>query len=101
MEKVNSGDVESYHSWSSNSRWIVFSSRRGDGLYTRPYLVYMNEQGKMGQPFLLPQEDTDYYDFSLFSLNIPELVKGKVEVDTYKLIELSKYGKPHTIQMAN
>lgn len=101
LEKVNSGDVESYHSWSSNSRWIVFSSRRGDGLYTRPYLVYMNEQGKMGQPFLLPQEDTDYYDFSLFSFNIPELVKGKVEVDTYKLIELSKYGKPHTIQMAN
>jgi Tol biopolymer transport system component len=37
LRAANSPEVESYHSWSSNSRWIVFSSRRGDGLYTRPY----------------------------------------------------------------
>ena len=32
LEAANSDDVESYHSWSSDSRWIVFSSRRMDGL---------------------------------------------------------------------
>lgn len=34
LEGVNSNDVESYHSWSSNGHWLVFSSRRVDGLYT-------------------------------------------------------------------
>lgn len=34
LPEVNSPDVESYHSWSGNSRWFVFSSRRGDGLFT-------------------------------------------------------------------
>src|SRR5690606_16260105 len=33
LDAVNSDDVESYHSWSSNSHWFVFSSRRDDGLY--------------------------------------------------------------------
>lgn len=32
LTEVNSNDVESYHNWSSNSRWFVFSSRRIDGL---------------------------------------------------------------------
>lgn len=89
---VNSKDVDSYHSWSSNSRWFVFSSRRGDGLYTRPYICYINKEGVAGKPFLLPQQDADYYDLSLFSFNIPELVKGKVKIDTYKLTQISKYG---------
>lgn len=40
LEEVNSRDVESYHSWSSNGRWIVFSSRRDDGSYTRPYIAW-------------------------------------------------------------
>ena len=43
---ANSDDAESYHSWSSNSRWIVFSSRRVDGLYTRPFIAYINDEGE-------------------------------------------------------
>ena len=46
--QVNSNDVESYHSWSSNSRWFVFSSRRDDGLYTRPYICYLGANGVPG-----------------------------------------------------
>ena len=91
LSGVNSEDVDSYHSWSSNSRWFVFSSRRGDGLYTRPYICYINEEGVAGKPFLLPQQDADYYDLSLFSFNIPELVKDRVKIDTYKLTQISKY----------
>ncbi|MCD8317331.1 MAG: hypothetical protein LUC45_00040, partial [Paraprevotella sp.] len=34
MTEFNSDDVESYHSWSSHGRWVVFSSRRDDGNYT-------------------------------------------------------------------
>ena len=62
LPEVNSPDVESYHSWSGNSRWFVFSSRRGDGLFTRPYLVHVDERGQCGKPFLLPQASPDYYE---------------------------------------
>jgi Tol biopolymer transport system component len=81
LSEVNSADVESYHSWSSNSRWFVFSSRRMDGLYTRPYLASIDEAGRVGKPFLLPQEDPAYYESSLYSFNIPEFVTGPVRLN--------------------
>lgn len=99
MEAVNSANVESYHSWSSNSRWFVFSSRRENGLYTAPYIAYLSPDGQPGKPFLLPQASADYYDLTLRSFNIPELVKGPVQVDRQALIQLSKYGKPTSIAM--
>ena len=93
LRNVNSDDVDSYHSWSSNSRWFVFSSRRMDGLYTRPYICHVDESGKTGKPFLLPQEDPDYYDRSLFSFNIPEFVKGEVEINKNELLHITKHDK--------
>ena len=57
LDKANSDDVESYHSWSGNSRWMVFSSRRTDGLYTRPFITYIDSSGQACKPFLLPQKD--------------------------------------------
>ena len=99
MESVNSTNVESYHSWSSNSRWFVFSSRRENGLYTVPYIAYLSPDGQAGKPFLLPQASPDYYDLTLRSFNIPELVKGPIQVDRQELIHISKYGKPTAITM--
>lgn len=93
LSTVNSNDVESYHSWSSNSRWFAFSSRRGTGLYTRPYICHIDANGVAAKPFLLPQESAEYYDRLLTSFNIPELVQGEIDVDTYRLIDISKYGK--------
>ena len=87
MDEVNSDETESYHSWSSNSRWFVMSSRRIDGLYTRPYLAFMNENGQAGKPFLLPQKDIGYYDRLLYSFNIPEFVKAPVNLDISELEE--------------
>lgn len=78
IDTINSDDTESYHSWSSDSRWIVFSSRRIDGLYTRLYIAYIDEIGNFCKPFLLPQKDPGYYDKSLRSFNVPEFVTGKV-----------------------
>lgn len=90
LSALNSNDVESYHSWSSNSRWMVFSSRRLDGLHTRPYLVHLDEQGRPSKPFLLPQAHPDFYDDFRFSYNIPELVDGKVELDRRQVLEASE-----------
>lgn len=87
---ANSDDVESYHSWSSNSRWVVFSSRRVNGLYTMPYFVYIDEQGKARKPFLLPQKDPGFYSSFMKSYNIPEFISGEVRVDAFKLSQFAK-----------
>jgi len=81
IKGANSDNTESYHSWSSNSRWFVFSSRRIDGLYTHPFIAHLDKNGKAGKPFLLPQEDPDAYDALLFSYNIPEFVNQPVGLD--------------------
>lgn len=90
LTAANSDDVESYHSWSSNSRWIVFSSRRLDGLYTRPYFAYVNAEGQVGKPFLLPQKETDYYLRLMKSYNIPEFITGQVKNRIRSLSRLAK-----------
>ncbi len=81
LDEVNSPDTESYHSWSSNSRWIVFSSRRQDGLYTRLYIASIDGNGKVGKPFLLPQQRPEVYDRSFYSYNVPEFISGPVPFD--------------------
>lgn len=79
--EINSDQTESYHTWSSNNRWLVFSSRRLDGLHTSPYFSHMDDKGTFSKPFILPQEDPLFYDRFLKSFNIPELVKSKVNLD--------------------
>lgn len=81
MDLVNSDRSDTYHSWSSDSRWFVFASKRGDGKYGRPYFCHVDENGKFGKPFVLPQEDPWYYENCLLSFNIPDLSDGPVGFD--------------------
>ena len=85
MQAVNSGEADSYHAWSSNGRWIVFSSRRIDGLYTRPFFAYFDSSGQIHKPFLLPQKKPEHDRRLLKSYNIPEFIKGKVELNPYEI----------------
>ena len=78
---VNSQKSDTYHAWSSNSRWFVFASKRDDGLYGKPYFCYIDKDGKAHKPFCLPQEHPTFYDNNLKSFNAPELGKGKVPFD--------------------
>lgn len=87
LAMANSNDVESYHSWSSNSRWLVFSSRRIDGLYTRPFITHISPKGQASKPFILPQNSPDFYSNCLFSFNIPEFVNGEVHIQVQDLIK--------------
>ncbi len=87
LEALNSESVESYHTWSSNGRWTVFSSRREDGLYTCPYVAYIDAEGVAHKPFVLPQKRGDFYKRFFYSFNVPELVKAPVSVGRYRLLQ--------------
>lgn len=80
LTAANSPDVDSYHTWSSNGRWIVFSSRRDDGTFTRPYIAYFDKNGQAHRAFLLPQRDPKYNQLLLKSYNVPELTRHPVQV---------------------
>jgi len=78
---LNSDFTDSYHSWSSNSRWLVFSSKRLDGRTARFFLSHIDENGNAGKPFLLPQKDPEYYNRLLKSFNLPEFSTLEVRVN--------------------
>jgi len=82
LDEVNSPDTDSYHNWSSNSSWFVFSSRRDDGLFTRLYIAHFNADGTADKPFMLPQRDPkNYYEDLFRSYNVPDFVTGPVPLD--------------------
>lgn len=85
MNEINSDDTESYHSWSSNGRWIVFSSRRYDGMFTRPFFAHIDNDGKATKPFELPTADPDFHRQFLKSYNVPEFMRGPVALKPQQL----------------
>ena len=86
----NSPNVESYHSWSSNGKWIIFSSRRNDGIYTRLYIAHIDKNGHASAPFELPQSDPDYHLQLTKSYNIPEFMKGPVSLKPQEIANILK-----------
>ena len=90
MDEINSPDTESYHSWSSNGRWVVFSSRRYDGNYTRPFIAHIDDKGQGSKPFELPCADPDYHRQFLKSYNVPELMRGPVSIKPQQFAEAIK-----------
>lgn len=90
LDIVNSKKSDTYHSWSHNSRWFVFASKRDDGLYGKPYFCYIDRQGKAHKPFVLPQKEPSFYDDCLQSFNIPELSRGSVPFDAIDIENVMK-----------
>jgi len=86
--ELNSNTAESHSSWSSNGRWLVFSSKRTDGVLTRPYIAFIDSTGVSHTPFLLPQKDPEMYDLLQANYNRPDLVTGKVELSPIEIRNL-------------
>lgn len=78
--ECNSRFSESWHSFSSNGRWLAFSSKRRGGLFTRTFITYIDEGGKEHKPFILPQKDPEYYDSCVQTFSLPELITGPVRI---------------------
>ena len=85
MEGANSKDTESFHNWSTNSRWLVLSSRRDDGLFTRPYFSHVDEMGKISKAFMLPQHNPRrFYRGRFMSFNVPDFITGPTRFDSHQ-----------------
>ncbi len=78
LDEINSPRSDSYHCWSSNGRWIVFASKREDGLLAKPYFSYFNGEDKFAKPFVLPQENPEMYHSYLKTFNVPVFMTGPV-----------------------
>lgn len=74
---INSPDVDSYHSWSSSGRWVIFSSKRVDGRFTRLFLAHWDGR-RFSKPMLLPQRDPAHNRWRMYSYNIPEFMLSTV-----------------------
>ena len=62
------GRMNSWHSWSPNGRWLVFSSKYG-GPYTRAWLTHLDADGNDAVPVLL-----EGFAAADRAVNLPELV---------------------------
>ena len=83
MDGANSKDTESFHNWSTNSRWLVVSSRRDDGLFTRPYFCHVDKDGNVTKAFMLPQRNPrQFYRGRFMSFNVPDFITGPTHFDS-------------------
>jgi hypothetical protein len=97
--ELNSPECESWLSWSSNSRWVVFSSKRHSPLFNRPYLAYVGADGRCSKPFVVPQRDPTYYDSLLKTYTIPTLATGPVTVPQRELVKAIKSARKRVLVM--
>ena len=98
IKEANSTDTESFHNWSSNSRWFVFSSRRDNGLYTYLYFASIDEKGNITKPFMLPQQNPlDYYTDLVYSYNVPDFISSPIQLNVNEL--RSKITQPERIKL--
>ena len=65
----------------------MFSSKRDDGLFTRPYFSHIDSLGNASKPFVLPQENPLFYKICLEIYNVPEFVKEPVRMNPQTLAE--------------
>ena len=87
VKPINSPLPESYPSFSSNDRWIMFESRRDDGNYTRTYFAYFDKKGCLHKPFEVPAEDPEFFRLFLRSWSRPEFMKEPVRITPRQFYE--------------
>ncbi|MCX8108665.1 MAG: tetratricopeptide repeat protein, partial [Verrucomicrobiae bacterium] len=67
--RANTNRMNSWHSWSPNSRWLVFASK-ANSPYTQLFLTHIDEDGESSPPVVL-----DRFTAPDRAANIPEFVR--------------------------
>ncbi len=88
LKEVNSADAEMYHSFSSNGKWMIFSSSRLTGEQNYPHIVYMDKNGNFGKPFAMPQKEPFFFSKNASGYVIPNLSKTPAGFENKKAAEL-------------
>ena len=87
--------ADSWYSWSSNSRWIVFASKREGGVYASLYLTHIGDDGHSSPAIPLPIEEKPFISF-----NIPEFIKNRPDIHEKELFDaLRVEQEPVTVQL--
>lgn len=68
--RCNTSRMNSWHSWSPNSRWLVFSSK-ANSAYTQLFLTHIDDEGRSSPPVVLSRLTT-----ADRAANIPEFVNA-------------------------
>lgn len=71
--KCNTVRMNSWHSWSPNSRWLVFSSK-ANSPYTQLFLTHIDERGESSPPVVLAN-----FTAPDRAANIPEFVNAPAD----------------------
>ena len=61
--------ADSWHSWSSNSRWLLWASKREGGIYAYLYMTHIDDAGHASPAIRVPMKKKP-----LASFNVPEFV---------------------------
>ncbi len=74
--------MDSWHSWSLNSRWLLFATKRDDGIFARIYITEIDENGHASPPVKLPLKSEPMMCF-----NVPEFLRYNKEIDHKRLLK--------------
>ncbi len=98
LDEINDPDeADSWRCWDSSGRWLVFSSRRDDGTFTRLYFAHFDANGRASKPFLLPQRDPRQNFDRMKSYNLPEFTVEPLSISPKKLAKAARK-KPQKIR---
>jgi dipeptidyl aminopeptidase/acylaminoacyl peptidase len=86
--EINSERSDSYHAWSSNSKWIVFTSKRNDGIFGKFFLSYVDGDGIVHKPIVVPQEDPRFYESLTKSFQRAEFTTAPFRVSPAELNDI-------------
>jgi Tol biopolymer transport system component len=73
------GRGDSWASFSSNGKWLMFASKRIDGYYTQVWFAHVDAEpsAQKSNPFPLPQQTGRYYKQTPKAFNLPEFTTAK------------------------
>ncbi len=85
---LNSPDSDRRLVWSSNGRWVIYSSKKETGANTLLHIAYFDSLGNFSTPFLLPQKSPEYYLWNTRSFIFPVLSRNASKITTEKWREM-------------
>jgi len=105
LMNCNTNNMNSWHSWSPNGKWIVFASK-ANGPYTQLFLTHIDERGNDSPPILLEKFVIDGKAANIPEfVNVPpdtklEIVPAFLEGDDFKLRMAQIHAKKNNIDKA-